>query len=238
MSEHIKNDKKLTWELFEETLSDLKKKKKQKYKFLVEAGSDYKVALFNLFKLIWDKEEKPQQWRNSLIVQLYKGKGAQDEFSNLRNIHMKLEIPKFFEHILLKLAKPNIVSGTSKFQIGAIPLHRVQEHLFTLKSVISLYSYLGITLILQLCDISKNFDRESLRDALNAIYLSGVKGKVYKLLFELNKDTQIRIKSSAGISDVRVTGENVAQGSVSGALISSNNILKGALMKYVKMKLK
>ena len=92
----------------------------------------------------------------------------------------------------------------SKYQIGTKPNHRAQEHLFLLKSVIALYDYLGKALILQLWDISKYFDRESLTDGLNELYKNKIRGKLYKLLYELNKDTRIRVRTRAGTFKSRV----------------------------------
>ena len=217
----------LTVDLFDSILLDLKKKKSEKYKFILKSGQGCKNALFNIFKAVWKQVKKPQQWRNSTILQLYKGSGPKDEFNNQRNIHIKHAVPKLFENIVLSLAKPKIVSGTTKYQIGAMPKHRAQEHLFTLKSIIALYNHFKIPLILQLFDISKFFDRESLRDGLNSIYLSGVQGNIYKLLYELNKDTQIKVNTLSGVSEISCTGENVTQGSLSAALISANNLDRG-----------
>ena len=114
-----------------------------------------------------------------------------------------------------------------------MPLHRVQEHLFTLKSVIALYSQIGLPLIFQLYDISKFFDKENLKDGLNSIYESGIKGKLYKLFYELNIDTLIQIRSSSGLSEIGYTGENITQGSVSGAIISAKNLDSG-IQSYFK----
>ena len=77
-----------------------------------------------------------------------KGKGPNDEFNSMRNIHTKLEVPKLFGNLLFKRAKSIIQEGTSKYQIGAMPNHRAQEHLFTLKSIIGLYKYLGIAILM------------------------------------------------------------------------------------------
>jgi hypothetical protein len=63
-------------------------------------------------------------------------------------------------------AKEKMIEKCSKFQIGGIPGHRPQEHLFTAKSIISLYSYLDIPLFLQLYNLSKYFDKEILFDAM------------------------------------------------------------------------
>ena len=111
-------------------------------------------------------------------------------------------------------SKPMMTKHCSKFQIGGVPGHRPQEDLFSIKSVISLYKYLSIPLFLQLLDISKYFDKENLRDAMDTLHEAGVTGKLYRLSYILNKDTQIRVKTSVGITETAATGENLAQGSI------------------------
>ena len=90
---------------------------------------------------------------------------------------------------MVDLSKPKLIQRCSKFQIGGVPGHRPQEHLFTNKSTIGLYVYLSLTLLLQLWDLSKNFDKENLRDALDSLYDAGIRGKLYKLWHILKKDT-------------------------------------------------
>ena len=50
--------------------------------------------------------------------------------------------------------------------------------------------------------------------------------KIVKRSTFFNRDSQIRIKTAAGMSDVKATGENVTQGSIGGALLSSANLDK------------
>ena len=121
-------------------------------------------------------------------------------------------------------SKEKIVKRCSKFQIGGIPGHRPQEHLFTAKSIISLYNLLNIPLFLQLYDLSKYFDKEILRGAMDVLYDAGIRGKLYRLWFLMNKDSQIRVKTSFGMTEVAATGENVAQGSIGGGLVSALNL--------------
>ena len=209
-----KDDAELSLEDFEKRLKLLNTKCKEKYQFILKSGEGYQNCLYNLFSKVWQTENKPQQWRNSLIIQIYKGKGDQDDFNNQRNIHTKDPEPKFFEGIVVDKSKPMMTKHCSKFQIGGVPGHRPQEHLFSIKSVISLYKYLSIPLFLQLWDISKYFDKENLRDAMDTLHEAGVKGKLYRLWYILNKDTQIRVKASVGITETAATGENLAQGSI------------------------
>ena len=173
---------------------------------------------------MWDSELKPPQWENTIAHQLYKGKNEMSKLSNYRFIHTKQEIPKAFEHIVVSKAKLKIVKGCTKFQIGAIPKHQSQEHLFTLKSVMSWYEKLKTPLILQLFDISKYFDKENLRDGMNTLYNCGIDGKLYRLIFELNKKTVLKVKTGVGLSDATQLGENLTQGSIGGALFSTVNL--------------
>ena len=46
-----------------------------KYKLLLKAGQGFRNCLFKLFQQVWECERKPGQWRNTIIIQLYKGKG-------------------------------------------------------------------------------------------------------------------------------------------------------------------
>ena len=224
MEEKINNDIKFSAEMFDNSLNIINKKNKDKYKFILQGGKDLKLALFKLFEIVWCTEQKPEQWRKTDIIQLYKGKGEKDDFGSQRNIHMKNEIQKFFGHIVMSKAKTSIMNNMTKYQIGTKNGHRAQEHLFTLKSIIALYLKMELPVFIQLFDISKIFDRERLRDGMNSIYNLGVKGKLYRLLFNLNKDTIIRVKTAVGDTNERETGENIGQGTLEGANISAANI--------------
>ena len=117
-----------------------------------------------MFKVIWDTERKPDMWRDTILLQLYKGRGPRESLENLRNIHNKMEIPKFVSHIVTTAAKPHLFENMSPYQIGTKPGHRAQEHLFVIKSIIGLAEHCNRAIALQLWDLSKYFDRENLAD--------------------------------------------------------------------------
>ena len=224
MAEDIDESDNLTHDDFFNMMKNLKKNNKDKYKFILKAGASFHQCLFKLFKMTWDMEAKPTQWENTIAHQLYKGKGEKCKLSNHRFIHTKEETPKAFEHIVVSKAKQKIISGCSKYQIGAIPKHQSQEHLFTLKSIMGWYEKLKTPLILQLYDISKFFDRENLQDGMNTLYNCDIKGKLYRLIYELNKKTVLKVKTGVGLSESTELGENITQGSIGGALFSTVNL--------------
>ena len=80
-------------------------------------------AIFALFSLVWEKEEIPEVWHDSLLIQLHKSKSKQS-LDNYRFIHLKESLPRFFSQIVTSAAKGNILENMSKFQIATKPGHR------------------------------------------------------------------------------------------------------------------
>ena len=124
MMEEVKDDIQFSHEIFNESLNILKKKAGWKYDFLTQCGQSLRSALYNMFKVIWDTERKPDMWRNTVLLQWYKGHGPRESLEYSRNIHTKLEIPKFFSHIVTTAAKPILFENMSPYQIGTKPGHR------------------------------------------------------------------------------------------------------------------
>ena len=226
MNEIIQNDVEFSEELYNDCIKILKKRNNKKYDFIMKAGGSLKKSLLALFKYVWTTEDKPEQWRRTTLIQLHK-KNSKDDLGNYRNIHTKMDIPKLFGFMVITLAKVPIIQNMSKFQIGTVPGHRSQEHLFVIKMVISLYTLYKIAIIMTLYDISKFFDREMLADGMDAIYNSGVKGKLYRLLYMMNKNTIIKVNTGVGMTSEEETGENIGQGTGEGAILSAASISDG-----------
>ena len=115
----------------------------------------------------------------------------------------------------------------TKFQIGTKTGHRAQEHIFVLKSMIDLNNMLNRPTILSLFDIKKFFDSENLIDVLGEAYRCGVKGKMYRLLYEMNKETTIKVKTPVGTSEEASVGAGLGQGTMESAVLSAVSLDKG-----------
>ena len=66
MNEVVEDDDDLTYDDFCDMLQNLKKNNKEKYRFILKAGSSFLKCVFKLFKLMWDSEVKPGQWENTI----------------------------------------------------------------------------------------------------------------------------------------------------------------------------
>ena len=95
-----------------------------------------------------------------------------------------------------------------------------------------MFENLQRTLIISLYDISKFFDRESLVDVLGEAYKCGIRGKLYRLLYEMNKDSIIKVRTGVGDTETRETGEGLGQGTIEEALLSAANLDQGVQEQF------
>ena len=75
-------------------------------------------------------------------------------------------------------------------------------------------------MILRFFDITKFFDKERIVDAVLTCKRRGANSKSVRLWKILNSDTKIQVKTGVGLSPTGVVGDVVAQGTLSGALVS------------------
>ena len=150
----------------------------------------------------------------------------------MRHIHDRNQTGKFFSQIVLHHAKDNLLKNMSKFQLACKPGHRPSEHLFVLKSVFTQYKQNKKGLLCTSYDISTFFDSEDVFDVFGEVYNNQVKGKVYRLLFEMNKNTRVKINTPVGVSQSADTGPIITQGGVEAGLLSSVSIDNGTNVTF------
>ena len=227
MKERLVHEPEYTEEMFNQTLKTLKRKAGNKYECILKGGKSLLKALNKLYRIVWEKEQIPKLWRETLVIQVPKGSKDKRDLTNIRHIHTKDPVSKVFSHMVTNLIKPIITKNISPFQIGAIPGHRADEHLFSIKSVVSMMEEKGEATAIQLLDLIKYFDSESLMDIQNELYKSEVRGRLYRLIYEMYKKSTIKVKTSVGTSEPKETKEIITQGSIEAGLVSSSNLASG-----------
>ena len=85
----------------------------------------------------------------------------------------------------------------------------------------------GTGMIFTLIDLVAFFDRESIHDVMATLYDVGVNNTAARLWYKLNQDTEIRVKTSAGMTDSVYVGDVIGQGTAGAALVSQLNLDHG-----------
>ena len=133
---------------------------------------------------------------------------------------MKEALAKMTEGLIVEGMKKDILSASSKFQIGGQPGMRTNFHLFVLKSVIGIKEKSDKGVIVTVADIEKFFDKESLIDCMLTLNEANMDHKCYRLWYLLNKRLNIIIRTGAGTTEpVEVEGV-VGQGTSGASLVS------------------
>ena len=127
----------------------------------------------------------------------------------------------------MSAAKDTLVNNMSKYQIGTKPGHRAQEHLFVIKNVISFYKVMDKAVILSAWDVSKFFDKEYLPDVMGELYKNNLRGKLYRLVYLMNKNIRISVQTPLGATEEKDTGEGLGQGTIEGAIASAVSLDNG-----------
>ena len=140
---------------------------------------------------------------------------------------MKNWLVRLTESLTVSLMKDYIISNGSKYQIGGIPGHNVEEHLIVVKSVIQLYIYHKTGLIMQLVDIETFFNSEISRTIMTCLNSANVNKKAYRCWFKLNKKTVISVATPAGMTTSPEAHEVLPQGSGGAALASGCDVARG-----------
>jgi hypothetical protein len=120
-----------------------------------------------------------------------------------------------------------LIEKSSIYQIGGQPGHRSEEHVFILKSVIAKYRSEGKQIIIQSSDLEKFFDKEMLEDAVLTCIKRGANTKACRLWYNLNRNTKIRVRTGAGMTEYTEAGAIVGQGTIGGGLVSQGVIDEG-----------
>lgn len=93
---------------------------------ILKAGGTACVTwLSHIFCKVWDNGEAPDDWKKSIIVPFYKGKGSRRECKNYRCITLLSFSGKIFASILLSGVKNHLLSHRQTEQLNRVPHSRL-----------------------------------------------------------------------------------------------------------------
>ena len=205
---------------FNEVIRKFRSKQTKAYDFILKASDEYREAIFWLCKRFLDREEIPRRMQKTTLQMIWKRKGLPEIMKNNRFIHMKDYLARLCEAMVVGMMKEKIFESASVFQIGGQPGHSIEEHIYSIKSLIGLMRMQGRGIILTLVDIVAFFDREDILDVMDTLDTMGVDKKAARLWYKMNEATEINVKTAVGLTETVEVGALVGQGSCGAAIVS------------------
>ena len=181
--------------------------------FLSELGNGLLIPLLNLFNIVKKSKQIPKQWYSVLIQILYKNKGSRKSIVNYRGIFLASVVSKVFE----KLIKGRMKSHMKKVnlcQAGARPERSPGDNLFLANAAIDHHKYIGKSLHITAYDFKQAFDSLWLQDCILSLRNLDVPDDILKLIYNLNKEALITVKTPYGPTTSALIRDIVQQGRV------------------------
>ena len=188
--------------------------------------------MLTIFNISFENGIIPKKWKKIIVKTLYKKKGNRRLLKNWRGIFLTSSISKIFEKMILNRQSTNIDNSFSEAAAGGRKDRSTLDHLFVVQAIIDYHKYIKCNIKFMFLDLEKAFDKLHLKSCLIDLYRSGVKGKCLKSIYELNKESSIRIDSPNGTTKHIGIGENLKQGTILAAPICANHIDKGVKPIY------
>ena len=148
------------------------------------------------------------------IKTIFKGKGSITDIANYRGIFLGNKIIMLLEKLINARTSPKIESSLTESQAGGRKNRNITDHLFIIRSVIQYYKYMNKSLLIEFLDLRQAFDKMILKNIMTDLWKCNVRGKMWRLIYLINKQATISIRTNFGKTPPIQIGETLKQGSV------------------------
>ena len=212
----------------EEAIKDLEKGKavgpdEISNEMIIEGGTSMRKSILRMMMIIYNKEEIPKEWNKAYIKNMYKGKGSKKEMTNYRGLILNSHLPKLFEKII-ELKESEKLQNLSEYQCEARKGKSIREHHLTIRTIKEIAKQEKEEVTAVYFDIKKCFDKMVLKEAMKELWLKGIQGKHWRLIYKLNSNNILTPITDIGECDPVKVPEMIKQGSVLGSVISAITI--------------
>jgi len=179
---------------------------------LIKAGS--RTICYEIHKLIiciWNKEELPEEWKELIIVPIYK-KADKTDFNNYKNISLLPPTYNILSNILLPRLTPYAEEIIGCHQCGFRRNRSTTDHIFCIRQILEIkWEY--IEAVLQLfIDFKKAYDSVKREMLYNILIEFGIPMKLVRLIKVYLNETFSRVRVGKDLSDVFRSRNGLKQG--------------------------
>lgn len=188
-------------------------------------GRDLTDSLVIMMNQIKDKLTVPELMRLSNITSIYKNKGDRRDLNNDRGIFILTCIRSILDKLIYEDEYETFDKNMSDSNIGARKHKNIRNHLFIVYGVINhVIEEKQDPIDIQVFDIEKCFDKLELNETLNDAWDTGLQNDKLVLLHELNKKSNVAIKTPVGMTDRKEVEGILQQGGSWAGLLCSNEL--------------
>jgi hypothetical protein len=153
------------------------------------------VWLTKLFNLIFQSNKMPEEWRQSILVPIFKNKGDVQSCTNYRGIKLMSHTMKLWERVIEHRVRG--MTRVTKNQFGFMPGRSTMEAIFLVRQLMERYKEQKKDLHMVFIDLEKAYDKVP----RNVMWWALEKHKVPTKYITLIKDMYDNVVTSVRTSD-------------------------------------
>ena len=167
--------------------------------------------LLDLLQEIFEQEKMPEQWRDSVIVPIFKEKRDNQDCVNSICIKMISHTMKIWERINDRRLSEETSIGEEQF--GFMPGRGTTDAIFAARQVIEKHLEMQKKLHLMFIDLEKAYNRVARQEVWRWLMEQGVPEKYVRLVKDTYGDARTQVKTSIGVTGKITIGVGLHQGS-------------------------
>ena len=171
-------------------------------------GVDFLVNFFNRL-LQWEK--MPDEWRRSVLVPLYKGKGDIKEYGNYLGIKLMSHSMKLWERVIEAKIKKKVTMA--KQQFGFMPGRSNTNAIFCLRMLLEKRTEGQKAVHCAFIDLEKAYDRVPREELLECLLLAETSECYIRIIKDMYDGATTTVRSAAGLTEEFKVGVGLHQGS-------------------------
>ena len=174
--------------------------------------------MHGLILKVWRQEHVPEDWRDAVVIPLFK-KGDRKVCDNYRPISLLSVAGKVLVMILEKRMREIIEPQLAEGQCGFRRDRGTVDQIFVTRMISEMAVQHRVMLYASFVDLSKAFDsvpRDKMWDMLRQL---GIPEKLIRLVQELYRDLQARVRAEDGLSEAFKVDTGVRQGCILSPLL-------------------
>ena len=177
-----------------------------------EANNTIRRKMLKIFKRIYEKEETPDEWKEGTIIRIYKSKGVKGQCANERGITLSSNLGKLYERIINN--KIQTIIEMTEAQGGGRRGAATVDHLKYINTYIQEMKKRKKDVYITFLDVTKAYDKAWLKAIIYTLHKSRIKGKLLRIVNNMNQDLTARIQSKYGITRKIKIRDSIRQGGV------------------------
>lgn len=180
---------------------------------LKHGGDRLAQVVWHLVTKVWQCEKAPRDWKDAVIVPLFKKKDPKD-CANYRGISLLSVTGKVYSRILFERIREHRDARTREQQAGFRPGRGCIDQIFTLRQVFEKREAFRKPFVVLFIDFKAAFDSVHRESIWKLLKVDGVPEKLIRLLRDLYDGGQSRVRAYGGYSKSFEVKTGVKQGCI------------------------